>query len=501
MPAQQAATIGGIVVAIIYACLAGFSVPTQRTLYMLLTFSVALLLNKKLPISRVLAIALIVVVLLDPWSVVSSGFWLSFSAIAIIAYVSVGRLVIANWFHESVITQWAVTIGLLPLLILIFGQASLISPIANAFAIPIISLGVVPLAILGVLLPTDFILHASYWMMENCMQGLNWLAKIPMATWSQAVAPAWSIVLAIIGVLWMLLPRGFPQRWLGLILLLPMLIAHPQKPAQGEMKVDVLDVGQGLAVVVQTATHVFLYDAGPSYSAQNDAGSKIIVPFLRGEGIKKLDGMMISHNDMDHSGGMVSILAQLPVSWLSSSFELPENDALLVKRSHCVAGQKWVWDKVSFEVLYPSLESYELIDIKDNNRSCVVKVTSRYGSILLTGDIEKEAEAALLKANKDGLLGGVLLSDVLIAPHHGSKTSSTLEFVKAVGAKHTIFTVGYLNRFKHPKPLIEKRYEDNGALLYRSDYQGEFMINFTKTSSINIFPWRGAQPKYWHDKY
>jgi len=496
MPTRQAATIGGALVAIIYACLAGLSVPTQRTLFMLMTIAAALLLDKKLPISRVLAIALIVVVLLDPWSVIAPGFWLSFSAIALIAYVSVGRLAIVYWFKEAVITQWAVTIGLLPLLILMFGQASLISPIANAFAIPVISWIVVPLAILGALLPIDVVLHLSHTCMEICMRGLNWLASMPIATWSQAAAPVWAIVLAIFGVLWMLLPRGFPLRWLGLILLLPMLTVQVPKPAQGEMRVVVLDVGQGLAIVVQTARHVLLYDAGPSYSAQSDAGSKIVVPFMRGEGIKKLDGFVVSHNDLDHSGGVASVLAQMQVSWLASSFELPETTHATPKKISCVAGQAWTWDSVHFEVLYPGLESYQDIELKDNNRSCVIKVTSRYGSILLTGDIEKEAEMALLEANKDGLH-----SDVLIAPHHGSKTSSTFEFVQAVGAKHTIFTVGYLNRFKHPKPLIEKRFKESGSLLYRSDYQGQLTIAFSKSSPLRIDSWRETHPRYWHGKY
>jgi len=166
------------------------------------------------------------------------------------------------------------------------------------------------------------------------------------------------------------------------------------------------------------------------------------------------------------------------------------------RQLHCFVGQKWVWDGVRFEVLYPSLLSYANLDLSDNNRGCVIKVTSKFGSILLSADIEKEAEAALLEANRDELR-----SDVLIAPHHGSMTSSTEAFVQAVGAKHVIFTVGYLNRFKHPKSLVEKRYEESDAALYRSDYQGEMEINFTKTSPIQIEAWRESQPKYWQDKY
>ena len=494
MPTRKAATIIGIVVAVLYALLAGMSVPTQRTLYMLITFAAALLFGRNLAISRALAIALIVVVLLDPWATISAGFWLSFSAVAIIAYVSVGRLMAQHWIKEAVNTQWAVTLGLLPLLIVMFGQTSIISPLANAFAIPIISLVVVPLAILGSLIHVDFILQASHFILQICMQCLTWLASLP--TWQQAAPPMWAMITATFGILWLLLPRGFPQRWLGLVLLLPLFFVNSQRPTQGEMQVTVLDIGQGLSVVVKTAKHTLLYDAGPKYNEQSDAGGRIVVPYLRAEGVKQLDGFIVSHNDIDHSGGASSVLAQMPVGWFASSFT--ESDSMLLPANalKCFAGQHWKWDGVSFEVLYPSWQSYENTSLTDNNRSCVVKITSQFGSILLTGDIEELAETSLLETNKNALA-----SDALVAPHHGSKTSSSVGFVQAVGAKHIIFTVGYLNRFKHPKPMIEKRYENSGAWLYRSDYNGALLIDFTRETNVQIQAWRQAQPRYWHDNY
>ena len=507
MPTRKAATIAGLIVAILYALLAGMSVPTQRTLYMLVTFALALLFGKNLAISRALALAVIVVVLLDPWAVIAPGFWLSFSAVALIAYVTVGRLKPATAFKTALNTQWAITLGLLPLLIVMFGQVSIISPIANAFAIPVISLLVVPLAILGSVIHVNFILQAAHFILELCMQALSWLATLP--TWQQAAPPAWALLAALLGVIWLLLPRGFPQRWLGFILLLPLFFVQPARLAQGEMQASVLDVGQGLSVVIKTKNHTFLYDAGPSFSAQSDAGGRIVVPFLRGEGVKKLDGFVVSHNDVDHSGGAASVLAQMPVTWLASSFDasmLNKLDINPAKKSiKCFAGQHWAWDGVSFEVLYPKLESYQQSDLTDNNKSCVVKVSSQFGSLLLTGDIEKEAENTLLTdalaANNGAGVLNRLKSDILIAPHHGSKTSSTVEFVQAVGAKQVIFTVGYLNRFKHPKPLIEKRFEESGAVTYRSDYQGALTIDFTRATGITIKALRQSQPRYWHDKY
>ncbi len=494
LPTRKAATIVGLIVALLYALLAGMSVPTQRTLYMLITFAAALLFGRNLAISRALAMALIVVVLLDSWAVIAPGFWLSFGAVALIAYVSVGRLAAQHWLAEALNTQWAITLGLLPMLIFMFGQTSIVSPLANAFAIPLISLIVVPLAIAGSLLHVDFLLNLSHWVLQICMQGLTFLSGLP--TWQQAAPPMWAMLVAMLGMLWMLLPRGFPQRWLGLFLLLPLFIVQTPKIADGAMQVAVLDVGQGLAVVIKTANHTLLYDAGPSYSAQSDAGSRIVVPYLRGEGIKKLDGFIVGHNDIDHSGGAASVLAQVPVTWLASSYELPAEIHLPAKQLKCFAGQHWRWDGVQFAVLHPSIESYANPEIKDNDRSCVVKVTSQFGSILLTGDIEKDAELALLHTNKD-----VLTSDVIIAPHHGSKTSSTVDFVQAVGAKQAIFTVGYLNRFKHPKPMIEKRFEESGALIYRSDYRGALKLSFNAAQRVQIESWREVQQKYWQDKY
>ncbi len=527
MPTRKAATIVALVVAILYALLAGMSVPTQRTLLMLVTFALALLFGKNLAISRALAIAVLVVVVIDPWAVIAPGFWLSFGAVTLIAYVTVGRLKPLSNFKAALHTQWAITLGLLPLLIVMFGQASIISPIANAFAIPFISLIVVPLSILGGIMPIDFILQVAHFVLKTCMQALVWLSNLP--TWQQAAPPTWTLPLAMFGVFWLLLPRGFPQRWLGLILLLPIFFVQVEKPKIGEMRATILDVGQGLAVVLQTKNHTFLYDAGPKFSAQSDAGSKIIVPFLRGEGVKKLDGFVVSHDDIDHSGGAASVLSQVPVTWLMSSFDLVAEN-LPNKAIKCFAGQTWQWDNVTFEVLYPSLEIYQNAErednntnIKDNNKSCVIKVSSQFGSILLTGDIEKEAENALLnhiienaalQTNRHAaagdavsyrvashLKGDVLNSDVLIAPHHGSKTSSTVKFVQAVSPQYTIFTVGYLNRFKHPKPLIEKRFEESGAFTYRSDYAGAVIIDFTRTHQISINTLRQSQPRYWHDTY
>ncbi|HZV99711.1 MAG TPA: DNA internalization-related competence protein ComEC/Rec2 [Methylophilaceae bacterium] len=494
LPARKAATVAGAVAALLYALVAGFSVPTQRTLYMLTVFAVALWAGRNISIVRVLALALLLVVVVDPWAVLAPGFWLSFGAVAVIAYALGGRLQRPHWLRDAVFTQWAVSLGLVPLLLVLFQQVSIISPLANAFAIPLISLLVVPLTLLGSLLPLDWPLQLAHMMIAVCMQCLQWLAALPLSTWQQHSPPAWTLPLALLGVLWMLLPRGFPMRWLGLAGLLPMLLLVPPHPLIGAMQVAVLDVGQGLAVVIRTAGHALLYDTGPRYSSQSDSGSRIVVPYLRGAGVARLNGIVISHDDNDHSGGMASVLEQLPVEWVASSLPAAAPELALVRHMRCSAGQSWTWDGVFFEMLHPLLDSYEDPEVKDNNRSCVLRISSRYGSLLLPGDIERAAEHELL-----GIKPEQLAANILLVPHHGSKTSSTAAFVAAVQPQVAIFTVGYRNRFGHPKQAVVDRYNQLGSQKYRSDKDGALLLDFSGTDAIRVTRWRKQARRYWHD--
>ena len=493
---RKAATVASVLVALMYALIAGFSVPTQRTFYMLFVLAVALWTGRKIAITQVLAVALLVVVVIDPWAVNAPGFWLSFGAVTLLAYSLGARVGKTHWLKAAVQTQWAVTIGMLPLLLVMFNQTSIISPLANAVAIPLISFVVTPLALLGSFLPIDAPLRWAYGALEMGMWALNQLNALPLAIWQQHAPATWTLAPALFGVLWLLLPRGFPLRWLGLLGFAPMLFILPIRPAQGEMRVDVLDVGQGLSVVVQTATHTLLYDTGPKFSSQSDAGSRIVVPYLRGEGIAQLNGVMVSHNDIDHSGGLMSVLNLMPVEWLASS--LPAEVALppALEAMQCYTGQRWEWDGVSFEVLHPSLASYGDMTLKDNDRSCVLKVTSQVGSLLLTGDIEKNSEQQLLQEQLSQLK-----SDVLVVPHHGSKTSSTPSFIEAVAPSVSIFTPGYLNRYKHPKPELLARYQAAHSLQYRSDYQGEIRLDFLREIGIQVTPWRSVNHHYWYDDF
>lgn len=496
LPARKAAVLAGVLAALAYALLSGFGVPTQRTLYMLSVVAVALWLGRAGNPFAVLGLALVLVLLFDPWAVMSPGFWLSFGAVAVILYVSVGRIRRSHWLAEWGRVQWAVTLGLVPMLLAMFQQISVISPVANAVAIPLISLVVTPLTLLGTVFPLDFLLLAAHQVMAWCMALLRWFSELPVAVWQQHGPPMWTVATAMCGVLWLLLPRGFPARWLGLMWFAPMFLIQPPKPGPGELWVTALDVGQGLAAVVRTRDHALLYDAGPSFGMEADAGSRIIAPFLRGTGVGRLDGLVISHDDIDHSGGAMSVLQAMPVGWTASS--LPAGSPFITgapNRLRCFAGQAWEWDGVRFEMLHPGWESYQAKGIKDNDRGCVLKVSSAFGSILLPADIESPSEGDLLRRKP-----GALRADVLVVPHHGSRTSSTEEFISAVNPTTAIFTVGYRNRFGHPKPEVAQRYRERGVETYRTDRDGALEIHFS-AGGMSFQAWRRVRQRYWQAEW
>jgi competence protein ComEC len=491
IPAQKAAAIAGLLAGLAYSLLAGFGVPAQRTVIMLAVIALALAAGRPSRGRDVLAVALLAVLLLDPWAILAPGFWLSFGAVALILYVSAGRVerpgILRNWVR----VQWALTLGLLPLLLGLFQQVSVASPLANAVAVPVVSLGVVPLTLLGTVLPLDIALAVAAWLMDWCHAFLAALSQLPAAVWQQHCPPAWALVAAVLGVLWLLAPRGFPARWVGLFALLPLFLLQAPRPAPGEYWADVLDVGQGLAVLIRTHKHALLFDAGPALSRDADSGSRIVVPHLRATGVGRLDGFVVSHDDIDHTGGMQAVLEALPVRWVSSP--LAPDDPRLAgthRAVRCQRGTDWDWDGVRFALLHPAAESYNRPGIKDNNRSCVLRVQSAAGSLLVAADVERDAEAQLLEHGT-----AALRADVLIVPHHGSRTSSTDAFLRAVAPSLAIFTVGYRNRFGHPAQDVLERYVQQGSRILRSDTDGAVLLRFA--AGVSVQAWRHQRPRYW----
>lgn len=518
VPAQKVAVLTGLLSALLYTLLAGFGIPAQRTLIMLAVVGAAFWMGRLTPISYVMCLALGVVLLTDPWALLWPGFWLSFGAVAIILYASSGRvgsdavvepqaLTIMQrrcrtarlWqaLREGAYTQYVVTLGLLPLTLLLFGQYSLVSPLANALAIPLITLLVAPLSLIGSILPAPlsaWILGWAHTLLEWLVGLLRWLSSQPFAVWETPQPSLWMFLLALAGTLLLLAPRGWPARWLGWFGWLPLALNGATWPAEGQMRVTALDVGQGMALLVETAQHRLLYDTGPAYSTESDAGNRVILPYLRMRGIHHLDVMVISHSDIDHAGGALSVLRDITVDRIHSSLP-PAHPVVQAAPDHrrCLAGQHWRWDGAVFSMLYPVQSIYDSKKWKPNARSCVLKITLGENAILLPGDIEAVQESELVNSD-----AAALRATVLLAPHHGSGTSSTEAFLRAVDPEVAVFQVGYRNRFNHPKPEVFERYARLGIRRVRNDEAGA--VTFVFGAGVNVEEYRREHARYWYGR-
>ena len=491
VPVRRASAVVGLGAAAAYALMAGMGLPVQRALTMLGVAALALAWRRNVSPTRVFSIALLCVLIVDPWAMRSPGLWLSFGAVAVILLIASGRLHSVPGWRLAVRTQLAITVGLLPLLVALFNQASLASPLANAVAIPMVSFAIAPLVLLAMLFPWSFLLSLAHGLTSVMMAALEWLAAQGWAAWSLASPPAGLWLAGLFGVFWSLLPQGTPARLAALCALLPVLSWSPARPAPGEWGAIVLEVGHGLAIHVQTAQHDLLYDTGPRYGGMANAGERVILPYLRAHGITALDRLMISHDDIDHSGGAESVLTRVPVARVLADLP-PEHRVRTHRRTAweaCTGAEEWEWDGVAFEVLHPLETSVR----KDNDASCVLKLTSAAGSMLITGDIERSAELELLRhADR-------LRSEVVIVPHHGSRSSSSKALVEAVGAGHALFAVGHRNPFRHPHPQVVDRWAQAGARVWRTDEQGALSIR-AAASGLSVQAQRELRRRYWHGR-
>ena len=487
LPAQRAAILAGLLAALVYTLLAGFAVPAQRTLYMLGVAAAAQFAGRLVAPSRTLCLALLVVLAVDPWAVLAAGFWLSFGAVGALLYVGSATVPAGYGWRERLrtwgVVQWTATLASLPVLLLIFQQFSLVSPLANALAIPVISFVVTPLALFAAVLPWWPLLELAHAVLGVLMAFLAWCAAWPV--WQAAAPPLWAGIAAGLGVAICLLPRGVPGRLLGIPLLVPALFWPAERPPEGAAAITVLDVGQGLATVVRTRDHVLVYDPGPLYSAESDAGQRVVVPYLRALGVDRVDVLVITHRDSDHAGGAASVRAALPVGRILASTGEPGAE-------RCAAGQAWTWDGVGFTMLHPDAADYGN-ERKANNLSCVLRVEAGGRRMLLTSDIEARDEALLLAR-----AGGELAADVLLVPHHGSRTSSTPEFIAAVDAREAVIPVGYRNRFGHPKAEVVERHAAAGSRLWRTDRDGSVTIYLGPDGAVPE-AWRQVRRRYWQD--
>ncbi len=466
--AQRAGAVAGVGAAGLYATLAGWALPTQRAFVMVVAVGGALLLGRGLRPGRSLSLALFAVLLLDPFAVLSPGFWLSFGAVAAIAWaLAAPRGGQRRWLQAGWVSI-VVGVGVLPLTLWFFQRAAPWGPVANLWAVPLVGLVTVPLALAGTaLLPV--------W--EAAARGLLWVAGgsldllwpvlevvrgLPGAEWSAAPS-VWSVMLALAGLAWLLAPRGWPARPMGLVLCVPLLWPRPgEEVAPGQWRATMLDVGQGLSVVVRTARHSLVFDTGARFSARFNAAEAAVIPALRAMGVRRLDALVVSHADNDHAGALEPLLAAYPPRMLWSG------DARLARRlgaRRCRKGTVWRWDGVAFAFLHPP-PGWES---RENDAACVLRISGMTGALLLTSDVERSAEAHLAAA-------GGLGADVLQVPHHGSATSSSEAFLDAVRPRVALVSSGYRNRWGFPRPEVLQRYARRGITVLDTAANGAITV-------------------------
>lgn len=528
LPASSAGAWGGLALAALYALFAGWGVPAQRTIWMLATVVILRQSGRQWPWPVVWLLAMVVVVVLDPWALMQAGFWLSFVAVGVLfaasdstirskpnttdsgadrarihwpndlndrenkpetGFLSTSVTSFGAHLMKTLREQWVITLALTPLSLLLFNQVSLVGLLANAVAIPWVTLVVTPLAMLGALWAPSW--DAAALAVNALMLLLQWMASFSWASVSVAAAPLWCAVAGVIGGVLLVMRLPPYVRALGVPLLLPVLLWQPLRPEAGQFEILGADVGQGNALIVRTASHSLVYDTGPRFSRESDAGNRVLVPLLRAMG-EKIDLLMLSHRDMDHIGGAPAVLAMQPQARLVSSIEDGHELHALRRSERCLAGQKWRWDGVDFEVLHPLASDYDS-KAKSNAMSCVLRISNGLRTALLAGDLEA-AQELRLAANPG--LSLKLKADFLLMPHHGSKTSSIGPFLDAVQPRFALAQAGYRNRFNHPVESVLARYADRQIRVIKSPVCGA--ATWRSVQADEVLCQRQQAMRYWH---
>lgn len=464
-PAQRAGAVGALIGALIYALLAGFSIPTQRSLIMVCVFMMGILWQRQTDVWQCFRWSLLAVLLWDPFAPLNMGFWLSFSSVAVIFYVMLENPSYAPFSKRGGVCfkiilwlkiQGFIFLGIIPFSLFWFGQVAISSLWANFVAISVTGFFVLPLALLAILIGCVYfpaamlLMKFSHWGFAWLFVYLSWISEHHPLLWVWSIDNAWVLSFSVMGLILLLMPKGFPGRSLSVLFFLPLFFPITQTIPYGEAQLSLLDVGQGLASVVQTQNHVLIFDTGPKFNDTADTGKMVVLPFLKSQHIRSIDALIISHADNDHRGGMASILAAMPVK------QVFVNDKKILKTAQlCVDNIAWEWDGVQFQFLTRGLSAFT----NTNDRSCVLKISNPYHSLLMPGDLEKRGEIVLIQEYGKN----ALKSDVLIAGHHGSKTSSSQDWIQAVSSQYVLFSAGYLNRYHFPHPDVVARYQKNAV--------------------------------------
>ena len=487
--------------ALAYAALAGFALPTQRALVMVLLLNAALLFQRGHQPLRALALAAAMVLILDPLAAWDMGFWLSFGAVTVLLIyflprhrANKARLPRLQKMGGFVVAQGVVFLGLLLPLLAFNTPLSLQAPLANLWAIPLVSFFVVIPLLIGILLQffgagnlflqfAEVGLRVSFGGLQQLQLLFENLLPIP-SQWAPASELTWLIPFILLATAVLLSARTLPGRPLAALCFLPLL--WPTAPKPPSLRMDVLDVGQGLAVVLQTPEHVLLYDTGAKFSERFNTGEAVVLANLRQRGIQHLDKVIVSHGDNDHAGGLAVILDQIPVGELVSGEVIP---GIGRDQSQCLRDRQWRWGDVDFRLIEPKFDGRN----NNNNLSCILLVSFRDQHILLPGDIEAPVERSLIRHWQ---LPQPI--QTLIAPHHGSRTSSTQIFLEYLQVRRVVFSAAYLSQYGHPHPLVTQRYQDQGATLYNTADSGQLTFRWRDNGALDIEQRRQSAQRYWY---
>jgi competence protein ComEC len=490
---RDAAVLAGTLTALVYALLAGWSVPTQRTVLMIALVGVALKLRRRIGVADGLALGALAVLALDPLAPLAIGFWLSFVAVAVILFVGTGHVRAPGVMAGFAQVQLAVTIGLMPVIASGFGSVSLVSAAVNAVAIPLYTLVIVPVVLLGtaavLVVPGagTAVLEAVAWLIEVTWPLIEVPSALPYAVTGMATLSFAGWLLLTAGALAALAPMSMPGRVAGLLIVIALAMWRPAPPEHGAFRLAVLDVGQGLATVVQTHRHVLVYDTGPLFRSGTDTGLLVVEPYLRSRGIRRIDLLVASHDDDDHVGGAASLSALLDVRARVASGRALD---ALGPVTRCRAGEGWEWDGVRFRWLHPG----DALLPGDNDRSCVLEARAGAWTLLLAGDAERLAEQQMLARGLDGPI------DIVVVPHHGSRTSSSAAFVAALAPRWAVVSAGYRNRWGFPAASVVSRWQASGAQVPGTADSGAIEFNVNPGRSLDPpSRWRIDHPRPWAD--
>ncbi len=476
----------GLLAALAYALIAGFSIPTQRAFIMASVVFLSLIFRRHYSAWQLYGGALLMVLALNPLSVFSVGFWLSFYVVAVIIY-GTSQHQNKHWLWRLLYIQLLISLSTLPIIAWFFASGSVLSPIANIVAIPIFSFITTPFSLLGIILSyaqlndlSDIIFAIANQSLIHLSVFLQYLQALEFNQWQYTLISTSTLILLTMSVLIGLLPGALKLRKIALILIVVAVFQPTEKITQGEVMITTLDVGQGLAHVVRTLNHVLIFDTGARYQSGFNMGDAVIMPYLQAHQVDAIDLLIISHSDNDHIGGLSSLLKRIPIDAIISS--VPEKIPSVA--SFCRDKTSWRWDGVNFQLLNTTNH------FSDNNASCVLKISTLKRSIILTGDIEKKAEHDLVDT-----WGQQLQADVLISPHHGSKTSSSELFLTTVSPKFVLISSGYKNRYRHPASIILDRYNAHGITTLNTSCAGQ--IDVTLNNDITISRYRQAKKRYY----